>query len=215
MKSNVEIIHDIIEQIVNQKKIDLWDHYFSSDYVAHGAPFIGMGFARDTSGNKHIVHMVFPNSPVAGKLQLGDEILWVEDEGRRWDTFEEIEQGLRGSKYTLGLRRGDQMLEIELAKTLVQGMDTHTQQARAEMQAFMTKEFPDLSAAIKLILTEGDMAVSLLEYRGTHAKFKREAVWREAWFVRMSEGQVVESWPIIDESSFLRHLGYQLVPPNS
>jgi hypothetical protein len=31
MKSNVEIIQDVIEQVVNQKKIDIWDQYFSQD----------------------------------------------------------------------------------------------------------------------------------------------------------------------------------------
>ena len=83
------------------------------------------------------------------------------------------------------------------------------------MREFMTKEFPDLRATIKLILADGDMVVSLLEYRGTHADFEREAVWREAWFVRLSEGKIVEGWPVIDESSFFRHLGYQLIPPSS
>jgi predicted ester cyclase len=215
MKSNIEIIQDLIEQIVNQKQIERWDDFFSPDYVAHCAPFIGMGFARDTSGKKHIVSMVFPNSPAEGKLQADDELLWLEDEDRRWVTFEEIEQGLRGSKYTLGVRRVEQMLEIELAKTLIKGLDTHTEQAKSEMQAFMRDDFPDLQADIKLILADGDMVVSLMEYRGTHAKFKREAVWREAWFVRISGGHVVESWPILDESSFLRHLGYQLLPPSA
>ena len=56
----------------------------------------------------------------------------------------------------------------------------------------MSKEFPDLKATIKLILADGDMVVCLLEYRGTHADLEREAVWREAWFVRLSEGKIVE-----------------------
>ena len=71
------------------------------------------------------------------------------------------------------------------------------------------------TTTIKLILADGDMVVSLLEYRGTHATIKREAVWREAWFVRLSEGKIVESWPITDLDSYFRHLGYQLIPPNS
>jgi len=60
MKPNLEIIQDTIEQIVNQKKIDHWDQYFSPDYLARGDPFIGMGFSRDTSLKKHIIDMVFP-----------------------------------------------------------------------------------------------------------------------------------------------------------
>jgi len=215
MKSNVEIIQDTIEEIVNQKKIDTWDQYFSQDYIARGAPYIGMGFSRDTSGNKHIINLVVPGSPADGKFQVGDELLWVEDEHQRWATYEEIEQGVQGRRYKVGVCRGNQTLEFELTKDYFKGFDTHTDQAKAEMGEFMTKEFPDLQATIKLILADGDMVVCLLEYRGTHAKFEREAVWREAWFTRLSEGKIIEGWPIIDESSFFRHLGYQLIPPSS
>jgi len=215
MKSNVEIIQDTIEQIVNQKKIDQWDQYFSPDYIARGAPYIGMGFARDVSGNKHIINMVFPGSPAEGKLQVGDELVWVDDEHQRWATYEEIELGIRGRKYTLGVRRGAQTLEYELTRDYFKGFDTHTEQAKSEMRAFMAKEFPDLKATIQLILADGDMVVCLLEYRGTHAQFEREAVWREGWFARLSEGKIVEGWPVIDESSLFRHLGYQLIPPNT
>jgi len=215
MKSNVEIIQDIFEQIVNQKKIDQWDQYFSSDYISRGAPFIGMGFSRDSSEEKHIIDMVIPDSPADGKLQVGDELLWVEDEHHRWATFEEIEQGIQGNKYKMGVRRGDQTIEYELTRGLVRGFDTRTDQAKSDMGEFMTHEFPDLQATIKLILADGDMVVCLLEYRGINANSKREVVWREAWFVRLFEGQIVEGWPVIDESSYLRQLGYQLIPPSS
>jgi predicted SnoaL-like aldol condensation-catalyzing enzyme len=213
MKSNVEIIQDVIEQIVNQKKIDQWDQYFSPDYVARGAPYIGMGFSRDTSEKQHIINMVFPGSPADGVLQVGDELLWVEHQHQRWTTYEEINQGLQGRQYKLGIRRGNQTLEVELTKDYFKGFDTPTDQAKSEMQAFMTEDFPDLKATIQLTLADGELVVSLLEYRGTHAKYQREAVWREAWFVRMSQGMIVEGWPVIDESSFFRHLGFQLVPP--
>jgi predicted ester cyclase len=215
MKSNVEIIQDTIEQIVNQKRIDKWDQYFSPDYISRGAPYIGMGFSRDTSGNRHIISMIAPGSPSDGKLQVGDELLWVDDEHQRWATYEEIEQGIRGRKWKVGVRRGNQTLEYELTRDLLGGFDTHTDQAKSDMRKFMTEEFPDLKATIKLILADGDMVVSLLEYLGTHADLEREAVWREAWFARLSEGKIVEGWPIIDESSFFRHLGYQLIPPSA
>ena len=215
MKSNIEIIRDTIEQIVNQKNIDMWDRYFSPDYIARGAPYIGMGFSRDSSGNQHIINMIIPGSPAEGKLRVGDELLWVEDERQHWSTYEEIEQGLRGRKYKVGIRRGDQTLEYKLTKDLIKGFDTHTEQAKSEMREFMTKEFPDLKATIQLILADGDMVVCLLEYRGTHATFEREAVWREAWFARLSEGKIVEGWPVIDLDTYFRQLGYQLTPPSA
>jgi predicted ester cyclase len=174
-----------------------------------------MGFSRDSSGNQHVINMIAPGSSAEGKLRVGDELLWVEDEHQRWSTYEEIEQGLQGRKYKVGVRRGNQTLEYKLTKDLFQGIDTHTEQAKSEMREFMTKEIPDLKATIQLILADGDMVACLLEYRGTHAAFEREAVWREAWFARLSEGKIVESWPVIDLDTYFRQLGYQLTPPST
>jgi ketosteroid isomerase-like protein len=217
MKSNIEIIQDLFEQVVNQKKIELWDEYFSQDYVARGAPYIGMGYAVDSSGDKHRIRVIVPGSPAEEKLQVGDELLWAEDETQRWDTYEELAQGVlrgyRGNKIKMGVRRGSQTLEVELVRGYYMGFDTPTDQAKSDMQAFMTNDIPDLTAIIKLILADGDKVVCLLEYRGTHASYGRVLVWREAWFVRMAEGKIVEGWPVLDESSYLRQLGYQFVAP--
>jgi len=218
MKSNIEIIHDVIEQVVNQKRIDAWDQYFSQDYIARGAPLVGMGFSRDTSGNKHIINAITSGSPAEGKLQVGDELLWVEDERQRWATYEGISQGVqcyRGSKLKLGVCRGTQTLEVELTRGLIRGFDTSNDQAKSDMEEFMTKEIPDLRVEIRLTLADGDMVVCLMEYRGIHAAFKREAVWREAWFVRLSEGKIVESWPLPDIDAYCRQLGFQLIPPSN
>ena len=213
MITNVEIIQETIEQVVNQKKIELWDQFFSEDYIAHGAPNIGMGFSRDSSGKKHLINYIFPDSPADGKLQVGDELLWVEDAHHRWETYEEIPEGLKGKSYRIGVRRGEKTFEVELIRDYFKGFETNNDQAKADMGDFMTNQFPDLMATIKLILSDGDLVVSLLEYRGTHAKYEREAVWREAWFARLADGKIVESWPIMDLDAYFRHLGYKLVPP--
>jgi predicted ester cyclase len=218
MNSNIEIIQNIIDQVVNQKKIDVYDQYFSEEYISRGDPYVGMGFSVDSSGNKHIIKIVTPDSPVDGKLQVGDELLWVEDEHERWATFEDIQQGFlqgsRGNKFKVGVRRDNQTLDYEFTRDIIKGFDTPKDQAKADLQEFMTQQVPDLKATIKLIHADGDRVVSLLEYRGTHADYKREAVWREAWFVRLSEGKIVEDWTVYDGSSYLRQLGYQLIPPS-
>lgn len=217
MKSNVEIVQDVVEQVANQKKIDLWDQYFSQDYVSRAAPYIGMGFSVDSAGDKHRVNGIVPGSPAEGKLQVGDELLWAEVGQQRLATYAEILQGVlqghRGSSFRLCVRRGNQTCEYELTRGLFQGIDTHTEQAKAEIQELLTEQIPDLRVTINLILAHGDMVVCLLEYRGTHAHLEREAVWREAWFVRLSEGKIVEGWPVTDESSYLRQIGYRIIPP--
>jgi len=177
-----------------------------------------MGLGRDSSGSKHIISAIIPGSPAEGKLRVGDELVWAEDERQRFATYAEISQGVerhRGSRLKLGVRRGKQILELELTRGLIPGFDTGNDRAKAEMQEFITREIPDLSVDIKLTLAEGDMVVCLMEYRGTHARFKREAVWREAWFVRLSEGKIVESWPLPDIDAYCRQLGYQMIPPDA
>ena len=218
MKSNVEIIQDVLEQVVNQKRIDSWDKYFSQDYIARGAPFIGMGFSRDSSGDKHIINAITPGSPAERKLQVGDELLWVEDERQRWAANEDISQGIqshRGSKLKVGVRRGKQTLECELTRGLIRSFDTDNDRAKSEMQDFITRSIPDLRVEVKLTVADGDMVVCLGEYHGTHASFKREVVWREAWFVRLSEGKIVESWPLPDIDAYCRQLGYRMTPPST
>ena len=216
MKSNIEIIQEVIEQVVNQKKIKKWDLFFSQDYMAHGAPYLGIGYSTKKVGYKLIINFIVPGSPAEGNLQEGDELLWGEDERQRWGNVKALSQaigrGQRGSIFKLAVRRGDETLEFELAKGPFH-VDTGCKQAKAEMKIFMTKVVPDLQATIDLIFGDGDMVVCLMTYSGTHATYKREAIWREAWITRLSAGMIVESWPVNDESSFLRQIGYKLVPP--
>jgi len=217
-KSNTEIIHEVLEQVVNRKRIDAWDEYFGPDYTARGAPFIGFGFSHDTSGNKHVIDFVIPGSPAEGTLQPGDELLWVEDEHERWATYEDISEGLqrhKGSSLKVGVRRGAETVEVELTRGLIQGFDTDNDRAKSEMRDFMTRQVPDLSVEVKMTLEDGDKVVCLKEYRGTHAEFKREAIWREIWIARLSDGKIVESWPLPDIDAYCRQLGYQLIPPSS
>ena len=218
MKSNAEIIREALERIVNQKRIDAWDEYFSPKYVARGTPSIGLGLFIDGAGDKHIVSAITPDSPVDGKLQVGDQLAWIEDEHQRWSTYDDISQGLhqcRGGEIKVCVRRGEQTLEFDLARGLIPGFDTDNERAKAEMRDFMTRSIPDLRVEIKMTLAEGDIVACLMEYRGTHAVFQREAVWREAWFARLSEGKIVESWPLPDIDAYCRQLGYQMTPPSA
>jgi len=218
MKSNVKIIHEVLEQVVNQKRIEVWDEYFSPDYIARGAPFIGMGFGSNSSGGNHVIDAIIPGSSAEGKLQVGDELLWVADERQRWETFDDVPEGTRryqGGKLKVGVRRGRQTLHFELTSHMLRGFDIRNDQAKSEMQEFMTQAIPDLSVKVLMVLADGDIVACLMEYRGTHARFKREAIWREAWFVRLSEEKIVESWPLPDIDAYCRQLGYQVIPPST
>lgn len=219
MKTNVEFIQDHVEQVYNQKKIDRWEQDTSQDYFFRTAPYVGTGFSVDSSGDKHIVNLVAPGSPAEGVLQVGDELLWEEDEYQRCDTFEGIKQavmqGYRGSKFKVGVRRGNQTLEYEFTRDFIEGFEFPKGQVKSNLVELLTKEFPDVKVTIQNILADGELVVCLLEYRGTHADFGREVVWQEAWFVRLSEGKIVEDWSVFDGISYFKQLGYQITPPGS
>ena len=219
MKTNVEIIQDHIEQVYNQKKIDRWEQDTSQDYFFRVAPYVGTGFSVDSSGNQHIINFVAPGSPAEGVLQVGDELLWEEDEHQRCDTYEGIKQaimqGYRGSKFKVGVRRGNQTLEVDFTRDLIKYFEFPKDQVKSNLVELLTKEFPDVKVTIQNILSDGDIVVSLLEYRGTHVDFEREVVWQEAWFARLSEGKIVEDWSVFDGISYFKQLGYQITPPGS
>ena len=99
MTSNTEIIHDVPERIVNQKRIEACAEYFGHDYIACGVPFVGMGFSRDGYDSRHIIKAINPGSPADGTLQAGDELaLWVEDERRCRATYEGMSEGIQSHR---------------------------------------------------------------------------------------------------------------------
>ena len=77
------------------------------------------------------------------------------------------------------------------------------------------RAIPDLEVEVKLTVSEGDKVVCLMEYCGTHAKFHREAIWREIWIVRLVGWQDRWELALPDAEAYCRQLGYSMTPPNS
>jgi len=88
-KTNKEIVQGFFDQVINQKRMELWDDYISKDYVSHAAPYIGMGLSTQTSEGKMIISSIAPGAPAEGRLQVGDEIIRIEDKTYVWDTFKQ------------------------------------------------------------------------------------------------------------------------------
>src|SRR4030042_2187698 len=96
-QTNSSIIHGYIDEVSNQKHLNLLPKYFSENFVGHGTPYVGMGvMTDDSSGVKVIITVVYPGSPAEGKLMAGDEILRAFDGERTWKTFDELRQGMWG-----------------------------------------------------------------------------------------------------------------------
>ena len=48
-QTNSDVLRGFIEEVGNQQRIDLLPKYVSEEYVGHGTPYVGLGFAPDYS----------------------------------------------------------------------------------------------------------------------------------------------------------------------
>lgn len=219
-KTNKEIVQGFFEQVVNEKRMDLWDEYISKDYVSHAAPYVGMGLSARTSGDKLIVSSIAPGGPAEGKLQLGDEIIRVEDEYNLWDTFEQLKTavmglGKTGTTIKVRVRRGEGSFDYELTRGLIEGFDIPYDVAQEDYRTFLMEDYPDVKVTVKKILEEGDTVACYTESKGTNTDFNREAIWSDSTFYRLSDGKIVEEWYVFDYVMVLKQLGYDIKAPGA
>lgn len=220
-KTNKEIFQGFADQVINEKRTDLWDKYVSTDFRWRTSPYVGMGITTDdSSGDKLIIASIAPGSPAEGKLQPGDEIIRAEDENSQWETFKQLKNavwglGQIGSTVKVRVRRGEESIDYELTKGLIEGFDIPNEINRKGFQTFLLKEYPDVKVTVKHILEEGDMIACYLEYKGTNSDFHREAIWTSCMFFRLSDGKIVEGWGIDDDVSVLKQLGYEIKAPSA
>ena len=219
-KTNKEIVQSFFDQVVNQKRIDLWDEYISKDYVSHAAPYIGMGLSTHTSSDKITVTSVAPGSPADGKLRVGDEIIRVEDEYNVWHTFKQLKTavmglGQTGTTIKVQVRRGEQIFDYEITRGLIEGFDITFELARENLRTFLMDDYPDVKVTVKQIIGEGDIVACYSESQGTNSDFNRQSIWPESTFYRLSEGKIVEEWYVADYVGSLKQLGYDIKAPEA
>ena len=219
-KTNKEIVQGFFDQVINQKRIDLWDEYISKDYVSHAAPYVGMGLSTHTSSDKITVTSVAPGSPADGKLRAGDEIIRLEDDNNLADTFDEIKNavfglGQIGTTIKVRVRRGEGTFDYEITRGLIEGFDITYEIARENLRTFLMDEYPDVKVTVKQIIGEGDMVACYCESQGTNSDFNRLSIWPESGFFRLSEGKIVEEWYVEDYVGALKQLGYDIKAPEA
>lgn len=63
-ESNIQIVHDFIEIVLNQKQFDQAYTYLARDCVSHTPPYIGTGLSFDDSNGTEIrIIETSPNGP--------------------------------------------------------------------------------------------------------------------------------------------------------
>jgi len=48
-KTNSSILRGFVDEVINQRRLDLLPKYLSQEYVGHGTPYVGLGIAPDYS----------------------------------------------------------------------------------------------------------------------------------------------------------------------
>ena len=218
-KKNKKIIQRLYDEVLNEKRVDLLDEFFSEDYAYHSAPYVGLGFVPDvSSGSKFVVVSTAPNGPTDGKLLPGDEILQVEDDENTWSSYKEIEngfwgRGIAGTKVRIKVKRGETIQNIELERGLIEGYDLSFNDLKPNFIRFLKEDYPDLQVTINAMISKGDMVATAATYNGTDSQFKRQAIWNECTFSRLANGKIVEEWGASDNLTQLTQLGYKVTPP--
>jgi len=219
-KTNKEIIQGFFDQVINLKRMDLWDEYISKDYVNHSPPYIGMGLSTRNTGDKMFVSSIAPGGPAEGKLLVGDQIIRVEDDLNQWDTFEQLKtavlgMGKAGTTIKVRVLRGEDSFDYELTRGLIEGFDISYKEVKEDYRTFLTDQYPDVKVKIEKMIAEGEFVACYSVSQGTNSDFKREAIWSDCSFYRLSDGKIVEEWYVSDFVGALKQLGYDIKAPEA
>jgi len=218
-KKNKKIVRNFYKRVINEKRVDLIDEFFSEDYIYHSPPYVGVGFVPDvSSADKFIVVSTAPGGPSDGKLLPGDEIVQIEDDENSWSSYRELEtsfwaRGIVGTKIRIQLVRGGKTQNIELERGLIKGYDISITDFRTNYIKFLKQDYPDLKVTIDMMISKGDLVASACTYIGTDTQFERQATWNECTFSRLTEGKISEEWGTMDGLAQLTQLGYKITPP--
>ncbi len=221
VKANKQVVRGFFTEVVNEKRHDLIEKYFSKSYVAHGFPYVGLGLYSEKSYNdKIVITAVVPGSPADGKLEIGDEILMAKDDKNTWDKFQQLKnspwgQGEIGTSVMVRVKRGEEVLDIKLMRGLVQGFEVPYDLLIEGFNRFLTREWPDVEVDIEAMVEEEDMVACLITYKGANTEFERSATWPASAFFKIEKGKIIEGWGVSDSLSQLNQLGYDVKPPKN
>jgi predicted ester cyclase len=218
-QSNISILQAYFDEVNNQKRLDLIPKYLSEKFKGHGSPYVGMGLMNDdSSGDKIIIREVYPGSPSEGKLMVGDEIVRARDNGRTWNTYNELRQGgfwgqgALGTPVTVWVRRGGSEIEVTLMRGMVKGFEYPYSMVEMGTREFLA-EFPDLQTRLVKAIESGDMVAYHVENQGRNVRYGRSAVWSEFGFVRIQDGKITEWWSSEETIPQFRQLGFTILQP--
>jgi hypothetical protein len=217
-QTNSDILRSFIDEVTNQKRLDLMPKYLSKKYIAHGTPYVGMGImSDDTHKDKIIIKTLYQGSPAEGKLIVGDEILRVFDGERTWKTYEELREGLWGhgvigTPVTIWVRRNNVEQEVTVVRGLIKSYE-FTYQDVVTIMPEVIKDWPDLTTHLVNVIEAGEIVAYHAENQGHNVRYGRSAAWAEFGMVRIQDGKITDWWAVEDTYTQFKQLGYTIHEP--
>ena len=217
--SNKDIVLGFYRDVINGKDFTALDQYYHPDYLTGGLPYIGLGVGMDdSSGDQVVVNYVYDRGPSAGKLEVGDEILFVQDGTEIYETFEDIKDvpwgwGKIDSVLHLRVRRQGNEVDVEVTRGLVEGLQLPLEEFRENWEKYVKQKTPDDSVTIHQIIEAGDMVACLITAVGVHLEYDRQYLVPLGEFFRLKDGKIIETWSVADNLRFYRQMGYKFESP--
>lgn len=218
-KTNIQIVQEFYEQVINRRQFDQIYDYYSPQCVLHNSPFIGFGLNFDDRDDDHLmIFDVAPNGPAYGKILPGDELIRVKGEHKVWDEPGLLRQnlwslGLAGDLVTFTVRRKNELIDIPVVRGRVGAWDIHLSTMVDIWFDDLQKNWQDMKSEVTLIFGQDDLVACFVTNNGTNSKYHRTAIWGECNIFRLSDGKIVESWGMEDGVMQLKQLGYKIAEP--
>jgi predicted SnoaL-like aldol condensation-catalyzing enzyme len=218
-KANVKVVEGFVDQIINHKQFERLTEFCTEDCILHATPYVGLGVNfDDTSGEKLILCDIAPNGPADGPLQLGDELIHVQDGEHIWESFDDLRKGYwaRGvvdTEIHLTVRRRGSLITIPLRRSRIDAFDMKASETFSAANPYWTKYWPDVKMEIREVFGSGDLVACYAVNSGTNMEYEHSAVWGEIDLFRLKGNRINEAWMIDDAYSMYRQLGYQITEP--
>lgn len=213
------VINKLYNDLINERRFELWDEIFHPDCISHTHPYVGVGIMHDESqGDKVLIKAVAAESPAEGKLQPEDEIIKVQDGEQIWHGFDEVRTGvwglgIPGTSLTISVKRDEEILDIPITRGMVKSFDNLLSTFQEPMKYYYEQECPDYKIEINQIIIEGEMAAVYFTCSGTNITYQRFAFYPGVELYRFDKGKIIENWSIYDNLSEMKQVGYQVLPP--
>lgn len=218
-KTNVEIVEEYIEQVINRRRFERLSEFCTEDCVLHASPYVGLGVNfDDTSGEKLILADIASNGPADGRLQLGDELVRVQDGDHILENFEALRKGLWAhglvdTEVTVTVRRNGSLITIPLRRGRIDEFDIKASEIFTAANPYWQKYWPDVKMEVMEIFGTGDKVACYAVNSGTSQEYGRSAVWGEMDIFKLKDGRISETWGMEDTYSQFKQLGYQITEP--